>query len=68
MSRSDYVHLDFEEIVAESQKALLVRFEEGEQPLWIPLSQVADSDDYSVGDGPGTISLTAWICEQKELG
>jgi hypothetical protein len=63
---SNWIHLDFETIVRETDKALLVRFEDGEES-WIPLSQIADSDDYREGDGPGTISVTEWIAEQKDL-
>ncbi len=66
MSASRYVTLSFELIVAETEKALLVRFDEDTEE-WIPLGQLADPDDYSKGDGPGDISLTRWICDQKEL-
>lgn len=65
MTASNWVHLDFEEIVRETDAALLVRFAGGEE--WIPLSQVADPDDYSVGDRDGVISVTQWIAEQKGL-
>lgn len=61
-----WVHLDFEEILRETDKALLVRFEDGEEH-WIPLSQIADSDDYSEGDVNGTISITEWIANEKGL-
>lgn len=61
-----WVHLDFEEIVAETEKALLVRLEDG-QEVWLPLSQISDADDYRQGDEDGTISVTEWIAKQKGL-
>lgn len=66
MGESSYVHFDFEEIKAETDKALLVRFEGGREE-WVPLSQVADPDDYKAGDVGGTISLTEWIVREKDL-
>jgi hypothetical protein len=63
---AEYVHFDFEEIVRETDKALLIRFSDGDEH-WIPLSQVCDPDDYHAGDKEGTISLTEWIVKQKEL-
>jgi hypothetical protein len=64
MGSGRYVHLDFHEIVAQTEKALLVRFEDGEE-LWIPLSQVADPDEYHAEMGGGTISITEWLARQK---
>ncbi len=61
---SEYVHLDFEEIVRETDKALLVRFDGGEEH-WVPISVVADSDDYRTGDGPGEISIAEWFVAKQ---
>lgn len=66
MSQSHWVHLDFETIVRATDQALLVRLEDGDE-VWLPLTQVADPEDYQVGDGPGTISVTEWIAKQKGL-
>ena len=66
MGNSRWVHLDFEEIINGSEKALLIRFGE-DCEHWIPLSQVADPDDYQVGDLDGTISVTEWIAKEKGL-
>jgi hypothetical protein len=63
---SNYVHLDVDEIVAETDKALLLRLQDGEE-VWIPLSQIANSDDYNVGDSNCTVSVTLWIAEQRGL-
>lgn len=66
MGSSNYVHLDFDAIVRETDKALLVRFKGGREE-WLPLSQIADSDDYRAGDKNGTISVTEWLANQKSL-
>ena len=66
MGASEYAHLEFEEIRAESEKAFLVRFADGEQK-WIPFSVVADADDYNKGDGPGTISVAEWFASKERL-
>lgn len=62
-----WVHLHFEKILRETDKALQIRFESGEEH-WIPLSQIADADDYSEGDTNGSISITEWIANEKGLG
>lgn len=49
-----------------TDNALLIRFEEDIEE-WIPVSQIADPNDYDVGDMDGTISLTEWIANQKGL-
>ena len=61
----DYIHLDFDEIKAETDKALLVVIDDEE--YWIPLSQIADSDDYSKGDCGGTISVSEWWAKKEGL-
>jgi len=66
MSSSNYTHLDFEKVVKVTDKALLVRFTDGTES-WLPFSQVADSDDYEEGDGPGTISITDWLANERGL-
>lgn len=67
MSDSRWVHLDFEEIVRGTDKLLLVRLEGGEE-TWLPVSQISDADDYSVGDTDGVISITEWLANQMGLG
>jgi hypothetical protein len=66
VSDSNWVHLDVELIVRETDKALLLRLEDGEE-VWIPLGQIADADSYSAGDTNCTVSVTRWIAEQKGL-
>ena len=65
MSASRYTHLDVEEILRVTDKAMLVRLEDGEH--WIPLSQIADGDDYETGDVDVTLSVTTWFCEKEGL-
>lgn len=66
MGASRHVHLDVEEIVAETDLALLCRID-GED-YWIPKSQVADADDYSQGDSDLTLSVTQWFADKEGLG
>lgn len=65
MSASNYVHLSVEEVVKETDKALLVRID-GED-VWIPLSQIADADDYEPGDTDITLSVTKWFADKEGL-
>lgn len=67
MSASDWVHLDFNKIVAETDKALLVDLVDADADIWIPLSQISDSDDYREGDKNGTISVSRWFAEKEGL-
>ena len=62
-----YVHLEVAEILRETDKALLVRLEEGDE-LWIPLSQIADAGDYRVGDTDYCISVTKWWADKEGIG
>jgi len=63
---SDWIHLDVEEILNGTDKAFLVRLEDGEE-VWLPVSQIADPDDYEVGDTDCTISISAWLAKEKGL-
>lgn len=66
MSASNYVHLDVEVIVRETEKAFLLRLESGEE-VWVPISQVADADDYSEGDTDCTVSVSEWFARKEGL-
>ncbi len=65
MSASNYVHLEVDEIMAETEKAFRVRI--GDEEYWLPFSQIADSDDYQAGDKNCTMSVTEWIAKEKGL-
>lgn len=64
MPRGNYVHLDVEEILKISEKAMLLLLEDGEE-AWVPLSQIANAEDYTAGDKKATVSVTEWIAKQK---
>ena len=66
MAESRYVHLDVEKIVKVTDKAMLLRLEDSE--VWVPLSQVADADDYEEGDEDCCVSVTEWFAEKEGLG
>jgi hypothetical protein len=66
MAASNYVHLDVDEILRETDKAFLVLTDEGEE-VWLPKSHVADPDDYAEGDTNCTLSITEWLAKQKGL-
>ena len=66
MSSSNWVHLDVDEIVAETEKAFRVRLEDGEE-VWLPFSQIADAENYSEGDTDCTISVSEWLAKEKGL-
>lgn len=67
MGASNCVHLDDCDIIAVTEKAVLIRHEDEEH--WIPVSQLADGDDhpYEKGDEGITVSLSEWICVQKGI-
>src|SRR5207249_6975883 len=67
MSTSPWVHLDVEEVVRETDKALLLRLEEDGREVWVPLSQIADNDLYSEGDRNCSISVSQWFAEKEGL-
>ncbi len=66
MGASNWFNLEFDEILAETDKAFLLLLPDGEE-VWIPLSQVADAGDYQEGDSCGEISITEWIARKKGL-
>jgi hypothetical protein len=76
-----WVHLDVRRIIRETDAAFLVLIPSDEydgdpetalacdcDEVWLPKSQISEPDDYAAGDENLTISVTAWIAEQKGLG
>ena len=63
---SNYVHLDVEEIVRETEAAFLLRLESGEE-VWMPKSQIADWNELLEGDQNCTVSVTEFIAREKGL-
>lgn len=68
MSSSNYVHLEVEEILRETDKAFLLRLEDEGQELWVPKSQISDADDYEEGDKNCTVSVSRWFADKEGLG
>lgn len=65
MGASNYVHIDFDSIRRETERAFLFIIDEEE--VWLPKSQIADADDYNEGDENGTVSITEYIANEKGL-
>ena len=65
MGASNWIHLDVEEIKAETDAAFLIVLDDGE--YWIPKSQISDPEDYEKGDTDVSMSITEWIAEQKGI-
>ena len=66
MSNSNWVHLDVDKIVHETDSAFLLRLQDGEE-IWMPKSQIDNPDIYQTGDEDLTISVTEWIAREKGL-
>ena len=65
MGSSRYVRVRVDEVLRETEKALLCRIDGDE--VWLPFSQIADPDDYAVGDTDFEMAVTAWIADEKGL-
>jgi hypothetical protein len=65
MSASGFVHLNVQKITGETEKAFFFRIDGKE--VCIPKSQVADPDEYEVGDEDCEVSVTEWIAKEKGL-
>ena len=63
---SSWVHLEGCKVNKATAKALLVELEDGEE-LWLPRSQISEGEKYDAGDEDVTISISAWIAQQKGL-
>ena len=65
MSASGWVHVEVEKITGETEKAFFVMIEGTRYVL--PKSQIADAEDYKVGDENASMSVTEWIAKEKGL-
>ncbi len=65
MSKSGYVHVEFEQILQETDAAFLITIQD--EDVWLPKSQIANPEDYTEGDAGGTISITEWIANEKGI-
>lgn len=62
---ADWVHVDVDEVLKITERAMLVVVA-GEQ-VWLPISQIAPADvaQYEAGDKDCSMSVTEWIAKQK---
>lgn len=65
MGYSSWTHLDGCDVLARTDKALLVRYD-GEE-FWLPLSQVSDPDTHKAGDRNVTVSVSDFIADKLGL-
>ena len=65
MANGQYIHIHVDEVLRDTEKAMLVRI--GDEELWLPFSQIADDCDPRVGDVDLTISVTEWIAKKNGL-
>jgi hypothetical protein len=63
---AEYIHLEVEEVVASTAKALLLRIDGDE--VWVPRFVIADDEDYERGDKGATISVLEWWAKKEGIG
>jgi len=62
----EWVYINVQVIRQETEKAFQVVLENG-QIIWLPKSQISDSEDYEAGDRDVELAITQWIATEKEL-
>ncbi len=62
-----YVVLDDCVCKAATAKAIRVYIPDAEETMWIPLSQVHDDSEVFESGTEGTLIITAWLADQKEI-
>lgn len=60
-----YVTIEVEEIIAETDDALLCQID-GEE-VWLPRSLVESGEDYGKGDGPVELNVAEWKAKEEGL-
>lgn len=65
MPANNWVYIEVDEIKKETEAAFLFLIDDEE--VWIPKSQMADPDNYEMGDCDCEVSVTEWIANQKGL-
>ena len=65
VSPKDTVEIEDVLVLRETEKAILCEIAGAE--VWIPLSQVDDDSEVWQEGDEGTLTITRWIAEQKEL-
>lgn len=59
MSASNWEHLESCTVLRDTEKAILVEYEEEE--FWIPRSCVSEGEKYEEGDEDVTLSVSEWF-------
>jgi hypothetical protein len=69
MPEKDWVYIDVEAIVAETDKAFLLMMDSDvDEKHWVPKSQMADPDNYSQGaEDLEDVAISRWIANQKGI-
>jgi hypothetical protein len=66
MGISNYVHLEDCTIVAATEKAVRIAWDDSDE--WFPRSQIADQgENLKVGESGYTVSISEWIAKQKGI-
>lgn len=67
MSNTEPCRIDFDEIEATTDDAILIAIDL--EKVWIPRSQILDEedDDFPVGGGSGWLEIPEWIALEKGL-
>lgn len=67
----EWVHLNVDEILVETEKAFKVQLESTSdgpgKRIWLPKSVIADPNDYNEGDRDCTISVEDWFADKEGL-
>lgn len=61
----DTVFVPVEKVLAETERAILIKTEEGE--AWIPLSQIDDESEVWKKGDTGTLAIKRWLAEKNDL-
>lgn len=64
---SAWRHYEVVEVVAETDKAIRVHLEDGDE-VWVPRSVMDDPDRLSKGDTDVTLTVKAWWAEKEGMG
>lgn len=65
MGMTNWVHLEDCKVLAVTESAVLVLYDE--EKIWLPKSQLSDPDTYEADDEGVTVTCTEWIAKQKGI-
>jgi len=63
MGSYDYVQVNYDEVLHETDSAVLIRIDEDE--FWLPWSQIEDNGEFKVLNGE--LYARRWICDENEV-